>query len=274
MRGKHRSIPEDELIVQAQSLVSQGARELVLVGQDLTYYGLDINKQRTLADLLRRLSDESGADWIRCMYAYPSGFPLDILDVINERSNICTYLDMPLQHASDNVLKSMRRGITREKTENLLDTIREKVPGIAMRSTFILGYPNETEEDVDQLMDFLEKQRLDRVGVFSYSQEDDTYSYILGDPIADEIKQDRIKRVMELQRGISNEINTGKVGTTQRVLIEEAIEDEWRGRTEFDAPEVDNEVYVRSDKPLTIGSFVDVEIEHSEDFDLFGTAKD
>lgn len=272
MRGKHRSVPADDLIMQAKSLVSQGAKELVLVGQDLTYYGLDFNKERTLADLLRRLSDESGADWIRCMYAYPSGFPLDILDVIAERDNICSYLDMPLQHASNKVLKSMRRGITREKTEALIDTIRQRVPDITLRSTFILGYPNETEEDVDELMDFLERQRLDRVGVFSYSQEDDTYSYILGDPLADDIKQARIKRVMDLQQGISAEENAQKVGSTQRVLIEEAIEDEWRGRTQADAPEVDNEVYVRSEKPLVIGSFVDVEIEHSENFDLFGSA--
>lgn len=272
MRGKHRSVPADELVKQAQSIVAGGAKELVLVAQDLTFYGLDIDGKRTLADLLRRLSDESGAEWIRCMYAYPSGFPTDILPVIRERSNIVNYLDMPLQHASDSVLKSMRRGITRAKTEELLDTIRQQVPDITMRSTFILGYPNETEADVDELMDFLEKAQLDRVGVFSYSQEDDTYAYILGDPIPAEIKQERIARVMELQRSISEAKNLTKIGSVQRVLIEEHIEGEWRGRTSADAPEVDNEVYVRSDSPLTIGSFVDVEIEDVAEFDLFGTA--
>lgn len=272
MRGKHRSIPSDEVVRQARGLVDGGAKELVLVAQDLTYYGLDIDGKRTLADLLRRLSDESGAEWIRCMYAFPSGFPTDVLSVIRERENIVKYIDMPLQHAADSVLKSMRRGITRAKTEDLLAMIRDEVPGITLRSTFILGYPNETEADVDELMDFLETVQLDRVGVFSYSQEDDTYAYILGDPIPSEVKQERIARVMELQRGISEAKNLAKIGTTQRVLIEEAVEGEWRGRTSADAPEVDNEVYVRSDSPLTIGSFVNVEIEDVAEFDLFGTA--
>jgi ribosomal protein S12 methylthiotransferase len=271
MRGKHRSVPADDLIKQSKSLVEGGAKELVLVAQDLTFYGLDIDGKRTLADLLRRLSDESGAEWIRCMYAYPSGFPTDILSVIRERENICSYLDMPMQHASDSVLKSMRRGITRAKTEELIDTIRQEVPDITLRSTFILGYPNETEADVDELMDFLEKAQLDRVGVFSYSQEDDTYAYILGDPIDSAVKQDRIQRVMELQRGISQQKNLAKIGSTQRVLIEESIEGEWKGRTSADAPEVDNEVYVRSTTPLAVGSFVNVEIEDVAEFDLFGT---
>lgn len=271
MRGKHRSIPADEVVRQARGLVDGGAKELVLVAQDLTYYGLDIDGKRTLSDLLRRLSDESGAEWIRCMYAFPSGFPTDVLSVIRERENIVKYLDMPLQHAADSVLKSMRRGITRSKTEDLLAMIRDEVPGITLRSTFILGYPNETEADVDELMDFLETVQLDRVGVFSYSQEDDTYAYILGDPIPSEVKQERIARVMELQRGISEAKNLAKIGTTQRVLIEEAVEGEWRGRTSADAPEVDNEVYVRSNSPLTVGSFVNVEIEDVAEFDLFGT---
>ncbi|RPI67352.1 MAG: 30S ribosomal protein S12 methylthiotransferase RimO [Ignavibacteriae bacterium] len=271
MRGKHRSVPADDLIKQSKSLVEGGAKELVLVAQDLTFYGLDIDGKRTLADLLRRLSDESGAEWIRCMYAYPSGFPTDILSVIRERENICSYLDMPMQHASDSVLKSMRRGITRAKTEELIDTIRQEVPDITLRSTFILGYPNETEADVDELMDFLEKAQLDRVGVFSYSQEDDTYAYILGDPIDSAVKQDRIQRVMELQRGISQQKNLAKIGSTQSVLIEESIEGEWKGRTSADAPEVDNEVYVRSTTPLAVGSFVNVEIEDVAEFDLFGT---
>ena len=272
MRGKHRSVPADQLVAQARSLVEQGAKELVLIGQDLTYYGLDTDGRRTLADLLRRLSDESGAEWIRCMYAFPSGFPMDILDAIAERENICNYLDMPLQHAADSVLKSMRRGITREKTEALLDTIRQRVPDITLRSTFILGYPNETDADVDELMDFLEKVRLDRVGVFQYSQEDDTYAHILGDPIAPEVKQERIERVMELQRSIAEEKNLAKIGNRYKVLIEEPVADnELRGRTEADAPEVDNEVYVRSREPIAPGTFVEVEIEDAAEYDLFGS---
>lgn len=277
MRGKHRSIPADEVVRQAASLVRQGAKELVLVAQDLTYYGLDLDGTRTLANLLRRLSDESGAEWIRCMYAFPSGFPLDVLDVIAERSNIAKYLDMPLQHASDAVLKSMRRGITRERTERLISEIRDRIPEITLRSTFILGYPNETEQDVDELVDFLDKMQLDRVGVFPYSQEDDTYAYILGDPIPSEVKLQRIARVMELQRGISETKNLAKIGSQLDVLVEEAIvsEDssihEWRGRTSADAPEVDHDVYVRSTYPLVPGSIVRVEIEDAAEFDLFGT---
>ena len=284
MRGKHRSTPIDTLVKQAQSLVSQGAKEIVLVAQDLTFYGLDTTGERKLADLLRALSDESGADWIRCMYAYPSKFPTDILPVIRERKNICSYIDMPMQHASDNVLKSMRRGITRRTTEALLDNIRNEVPDVTLRSTFIIGYPNETEADIEELMSFLDKQQLDRVGVFSYSQEDDTYAHILGDPVPQDVKEERIERVMELQRTISQEKNAKKVGTIQRVLIEEQIEGEWMGRTESDAPEVDNTVYVQAsgDKlqalgvengtwHLAPGMFVNVEINDSAEFDLFGS---
>lgn len=277
MRGSHRSVPADEIVRQARTLVAQGTRELVLVAQDLTYYGLDIHGKRTLADLLRRLSDESGADWIRCMYAFPSGFPLDILDVMAERSNITNYLDMPLQHASDAVLKSMRRGITRERTEALLSTIRDRIPDITLRSTFIIGYPNESDRDVEELLDFLDTVQLDRVGVFPYSQEDDTYAYILGDPIPEAIKLERIERVMELQRGISEAKNLAKVGSTVDVLIEEEVlqtegaVDEWRGRTAADAPEVDNDVYVRSEQPLGVGSIVRVHIDDAAEFDLFGS---
>jgi len=280
MRGKHRSTPMEQLVASSKQLVASGAKELVLVAQDLTYYGLDIYGERKLADLLRALSDESGAEWIRCMYAYPSKFPTDILPVIRERRNICSYIDMPMQHASDNVLKSMRRGITRRTTEALLDTIRNEVPNVTLRSTFIIGYPNETEADIEELMSFLDKQQLDRAGVFSYSQEDDTYAHILGDPVPQEIKEDRITRVMELQRTISQEKNQKKIGTVQRVLIEEFIEGEWMGRTEADAPEVDHTVYVSeatsfklqaSGFKLKAGDFIDVEINDAAEFDLFGT---
>jgi len=271
MRGTHRSTPIETLVSNARGLVAQGVKEIVLVAQDLTYYGLDVYGDRKLADLLRALADDSGAEWIRCMYAYPAKFPLDILPVIREKRNICSYLDMPLQHASTNVLKNMRRGITRRATEELLDTIRQSVPDITLRSTFIVGYPSETDADVDELMEFLEKQQLDRVGVFQYSQEDDTYAYILGDPIPPEIKQSRTERVMELQAEISLAKNLRKVGSVQRVLIEEIVDGEFRGRTESDAPEVDNDVYIRSENHIECGSFVDVIIEDAEEFDLFGS---
>lgn len=272
MRGKHRSIDKAKIISEAQSLVLQGVKELVLVAQDLTYYGLDTDGERTLADLLSTLSDESGAEWIRCMYAYPSKFPMDILPVIRDRANICTYIDMPLQHASTEVLKGMRRGITRRRTEELLDTIRKEVPGITLRSTFIVGYPNETEADFLELMDFVEQQRLDRIGVFTYSQEDNTYADILGDPIPAEVKQERLHRLMDLQKTISEEKNVAKVGSTVRVLIEENHNGEYQGRTEFDAPEVDNEIFVKTTQPLAIGSFVNAEVYDASEFDLFANA--
>ncbi|HCN06218.1 MAG TPA: hypothetical protein DIS79_11435 [Bacteroidetes bacterium] len=272
MRGNHRSTPIELLVDQAKKLVAQGTKELVLVAQDLTYYGLDLYGERRLADVIRALSDESGADWIRLMYAYPAKFPLDILPLIRERSNVCTYLDMPLQHGSTNVLKGMRRGITRKATEELLDRIRQDVPDIVLRSTFIVGFPSETEQDFEELLDFVETQRLDRVGVFKYSQEDDTYAYILGDPIPDDVKESRAAQLMDVQRRISLEKNTARIGTTLRVLIEEEVaEGEWRGRTEFDAPEVDNDVYVRSDEELTLGSFVTVTIDDAAEYDLFGS---
>lgn len=270
MRGTHRSTAIPTLVAQAQSLVQQGVKELVLVAQDSTYYGMDTEGRRMLPDLLRALSDESGASWIRLMYAYPAKFPTDILSVIRERSNIATYLDMPLQHASTEVLKNMRRGITRRTTEELLDQIRTEVSGVTLRSTFIVGYPSETEADVDELADFVATQKFDRLGVFQYSQEDDTYAYILGDPIPAEVKQERMQRIMEIQRDISLEKNQRKIGSVQRVLIEEVVEHEYRGRTEADAPEVDNDVYVRSESPLQPGSFVDVVIDDAAEFDLFG----
>jgi ribosomal protein S12 methylthiotransferase len=231
---------------------------------------MDTEGRRMLPDLLRALSDESGAAWIRLMYAYPAKFPTEILEVIRDRSNIATYLDMPLQHASTEVLRNMRRGITRRTTEELLDQIRNDVPGITLRSTFIVGYPSETEADVDELSEFVAAQQFDRLGVFQYSQEDDTYAYILGDPIPAEVKQERMQRIMEIQRDISLAKNQRKIGTVQRVLIEEVVDQEYRGRTEADAPEVDNDVYVRSESPLQPGSFVDVMIDDAAEFDLFG----
>lgn len=271
MRGNHRSTSIETLVSNAKGLVAQGVKEIVLVAQDLTFYGLDIYNKRSLADLLRALSDESGATWIRCMYAFPSKFPLDILPVIRERANIATYLDMPLQHASTNVLKSMRRGITRRATEELLDTIRQEIPDITLRSTFIVGYPSETQADHEEMLEFLAKQRLDRVGAFLYSQEDDTYAYILGDPIPREVKEERMQAVMAVQREISLEKNQLKIGKTINVLVEEEIDGEYSCRSEADAPEVDNEIFVRTETPLALGSFVDVVIDDAAEFDLFGS---
>jgi ribosomal protein S12 methylthiotransferase len=273
MRGNHRSIPMDVILKQAKHLVSTGVQELVLVAQDLTYYGKDVSGNRTLADVLLMLANESGAQWIRCMYAYPTQFPLDILPIIRDTPNICTYLDMPLQHASTNVLKSMRRGITRQTTERLIDTIRSTVPNIVLRSTFIVGYPNETEADFQELLEFVEQQKFERAGSFIYSQEDDTYAYILGNPIANEVKEERQHQLSELLRAQSFAYNQQRIGTTVRCLIEEQVSNnEYRGRTEADAPEVDNEVYVTSAQLLRAGTFVMAEIHDAHDFDLFGAA--
>lgn len=270
MRGKHKSRPMEVLVAEAESLVRQGVRELILIAQDLTCYGLDIYGKRTLADLLKRLSDVEGVVWIRLMYAYPSKFPRDILPVIAERPNIANYLDMPLQHASTNVLKSMRRGITRRTTEELLAHIRDTVPGITLRTTFITGYPAETEADFEELCDFVQQQQFDRMGVFEYSREDDTYADILGDPIPAEVKQQRSQTLMEIQREISLQKNTEKIGAVISVLIEEDCNTEYQGRSEADAPEVDNEVFVRSSTPLQVGSVVLAEITDASEFDLFG----
>ncbi len=271
MRGKHRSKPEEQIIAEMQSLTKQGVKEFVVVAQDLTYYGMDLYNKRSLADLLKRMSDVEGAEWIRLMYAYPAKFPMDILPVIAERDNICKYLDMPLQHISTNVLKSMRRGMTERSTEEILAEIRSAVPGIALRTTFIIGYPNETEADVDELCSFVERTRFDRLGVFSYSQEDDTYAHILGDPIPAEVKDARRTRVMDIQKSISLERNLALVGSTQRVLIDAVINGEYQGRTQYDAPEVDNEVFIRTDQTLQVGDFVTVEIEDAAEFDLFAS---
>ncbi len=271
MRGKHRSKPEEDIIREMQSLVRQGVKEFVVVAQDSTYYGMDVAGKRTLADLLKRMSDVEGAEWIRLMYAYPAKFPLDTLPVIAERPNICKYLDIPMQHASNDVLKSMRRGVTRRAIEELVGEIRSVISDITLRSTFIVGYPNETEEDFAELYEFVRDARFDRMGVFTYSQEDDTYADILGDPISAEIKEERKSTIMELQRQISREKNRLKIGTKQKVLIDGIINGEYQGRTEADAPEVDNEIYIRSEKILNTGDFITVEVDDAAEFDLFAT---
>lgn len=271
MRGKHLSRPMEELVMEAKNLARGGTKELLLIAQDSTYYGLDLYKKRNLADLMKNLSDVEGIEWIRLHYAFPAGFPMDVLDVMAERPNICKYIDIPLQHGSTNMLKIMRRGITREKTEELIHTIRTKVPGIAIRTTMIAGHPGETEAEFNEMMKFIETSRFERLGVFGYSHEENTHAYSLPDDVPAEVKQERIDAVMELQQGISLELNQQKIGTLQKVLIDRKEGGEFFGRTEFDSPEVDNEVILDAKKNyLRIGDFVNVTITQATEFDLSG----
>lgn len=272
MRGKHQSKPMEDLVREAQFLAAQGTKELILIAQDLTYYGLDLYGKRVLADLLKRLSDVEGIEWIRLQYAYPSGFPLEILDVMNERSNICKYLDMPLQHISDAMLRSMRRGITKQKTLDLVDTIRAKVPGIALRTTLICGYPGETEADFQEMSDWVSETRFDRLGCFTYSHEENTHAHHLINDVSAEVKDQRVEEIMGIQQGISWEINQEKIGQTFKVLIDRIDGGYFVGRTEFDSPEVDNEVLIPMDENsyAAVGSFVQVQVDRAEEFDLYG----
>jgi ribosomal protein S12 methylthiotransferase len=272
MRGKHVSKSIEDLVKEAKFLAKNGTKELILIAQDLTYYGLDIYGKRNLGDLLRNLSDVDGIEWIRLQYAYPSGFPMDILDAMNERSNICNYLDMPLQHISDPMLQSMRRGITKQKTLDLVNSIRDKVPEIALRTTLICGYPGETEKDFEEMKEWVSESRFDRLGCFTYSHEENTHAHSLVNDVSEETKQNRVEEIMEIQQNISYDINQEKVGKTYKVLVDKLEGDYFIGRTEFDSPEVDNEVLIPSaDQYATIGRFVNVEIDRAEDFDLYGT---
>lgn len=271
MRGKHISRPIEELVLEAKNLAKAGTKELLLIAQDSTYYGLDLYKKRNLADLLKQLSDVEGIEWIRLHYAFPTGFPMDALDVMAERPNICKYLDIPLQHGSTNMLKIMRRGTTREKTEELLQTIREKVPGIAIRTTMIAGHPGETEKEFQEMMTFIEKSRFERLGIFAYSHEENTHAFSMTDDVPADVKQQRTDAVMELQQGISLELNQQKIGSTQKVLIDRKEGGSFIGRTEFDSPEVDNEVIIDGkENYLRIGDFVNATITQATEFDLTG----
>jgi ribosomal protein S12 methylthiotransferase len=270
MRGGHISRPMEELVLEAKNLVKQGTKELLLIAQDSTYYGLDLYKKRNLAELLQRLSDVVGIEWIRLHYAFPTGFPMDVLDVIAERSNICNYLDIPLQHASSRMLQLMRRGTTREKTEDLLSRIRAKVPGIAIRTTMIAGHPGETEQDFEELLDFVQRSRFDRLGVFTYSHEDNTHSYTMPDDVPEEVKQERMEAVMEVQQSISLDLNKQKIGQIFKVMVDRKEGGIFVGRTESDSPEVDNEVIIDSSEYLRIGDFVNVRIKSASEFDLTG----
>jgi ribosomal protein S12 methylthiotransferase len=271
MRGNHVSRSIEELVQEAETLAKRGVKEILLIAQELTYYGLDLYKKRALADLLNRLADVPGIEWIRLHYAYPHKFPMEILDVMRDRPNICNYLDMPLQHAADNMLKSMRRQITRAEMEDLIVGIRETVPGICLRTTLITGFPGETLDDVEELKGFLERQRFDRVGIFTYSHEENTSAYDLEDNVPADEKQRRAEEIMAVQQEISLEKNQEKVGQTFKVIVDKKEAGRYLGRTEFDSVEVDNEVIIHSDKKLVPGTFVNVKIEKAYDYDLEGT---
>lgn len=268
MRGQHQSKPIETLVQEAQWLVKKGVREIMLIAQELTYYGLDLYKKRMLPDLLHRLADIEGLEWIRLHYAYPSKFPLEIIDVMRERSNICNYLDMPLQHASDAMLKAMKRQITRAEMDQLIFSIREKLPGICLRTTLIAGFPGETLSDVAELKEFLTLHQFDRVGVFTYSHEEDTSAHQLIDAIPAEEKERRAQEIMEHQQEISYLLNQQKVGRELRVLVDKKEAGRYLGRTEFDSVEVDNEVIINTSQKLVIGDFVNVRITKAYDYDL------
>lgn len=270
MRGNHVSKTIEEIVAEAKKLVSMGVKEIMLIAQELTYYGLDIYKKRALSDLLKYLSDIEGLHWIRLHYAYPSKFPLDILDVMKERSNICNYLDMPLQHISDPMLKSMKRQITSQEIYELIDTIRDRIPEICIRTSLIAGFPGETRADVDAVKAFLAKTRLDRVGIFTYSHEENTSAYELTDTLTSEEKEARAQEIIEFQQEISFEKNQERIGHTYKVLIDRKEAGRYIGRTEFDSVEVDNEVIINASKALKIGEFVNVKIDKAYDYDLEG----
>jgi ribosomal protein S12 methylthiotransferase len=270
MRGKHKSTPIEDLVSEAGKLAAKGVKELVLIAQDLTYYGLDLYKKRNLAELLEALVKVDGIEWIRLHYAFPTGFPMDVLDVMNREPKICNYLDIPLQHISDDILKSMRRGTTKEKTTNLLRKFREHVPGMTIRTTLIVGYPGETEAHFQELKQWVKDMRFERLGCFTYSHEENTHAYNLVDDVPEEVKQQRANEIMELQSQISWELNQAKIGKTFKVVIDRKEGNYFVGRTEFDSPDVDNEVLINAeDSYLKTGEFATVKITAAEDFDLY-----
>ncbi|WP_397303629.1 30S ribosomal protein S12 methylthiotransferase RimO [Nonlabens ulvanivorans] len=272
MRGGHKSTPIEHLVIEAEKLAANGVKELILIAQDLTYYGLDLYKKRRLADLLKELVKVEGIEWIRMHYAFPTGFPMDVLEVMKSEPKVCNYLDIPLQHISTPVLKSMRRGTTFEKTNALLEDFRATVPEMAIRTTLIVGYPGETEEDYQILKQWVKDQRFERMGCFTYSHEENTHAYKLEDDVPEEVKQERANEIMEIQSQISWELNQLKIGQTFKVIIDRKRGNYFVGRTEFDSPDVDNEVLIDAEKHyLSVGSFVNVTITEAEDFDLYGT---
>ena len=273
MRGKHRSKPIEDLVKEARGLATNGVKELILIAQDLTYYGLDLYKKRNLAELLENLVQVEGIDWIRLHYAFPTGFPMDVLEVMKREPKVCNYLDIPLQHIADPILKSMRRGTTQAKTTNLLKDFREAVPGMTIRTTLIVGYPGETEEHFETLKNWVREMRFERLGCFTYSHEENTHAYNLEDDVPEEIKQRRANEIMEIQSQISWELNQGKVGKIFKVVIDRKEGGYYVGRTEFDSPDVDNEVLIDATKVyLKPAEFYEVKITDAADFDLYGEA--
>ena len=271
MRGKHRSTPIEDLVTNAKSLAKKGVKEIMLIAQDLTYYGLDLYKKRALAELLKELCKVDGIEWIRLHYAFPAGFPMDVIEVMKQEKKICNYLDIPLQHGSTKVLKAMRRGTTREKTTQLIHDIRSIIPNIAIRTTLIAGYPGESEEDFQEMYDWVEEMKFERLGIFTYSHEENTHAYKFDDDVPPKIKKERADSIMELQSGISYELNQKKVGKKYRVLIDRAEDNFFIGRSEFDSPEVDNEVLIEknSNTYCRIGDYVYVKILKADHFDLY-----
>lgn len=275
MRGNHISTPIENLVKEAENLAKNGVKELILIAQDLTFYGLDIYKKRALGDLLKELVKVEGIEWIRLHYAFPTGFPEDVLEIIKEEPKICNYIDIPLQHINNDVLKRMKRGTTFEKTNALLDKFREKVPGMAIRTTLIVGFPGETEEHFEELKNWVRDQRFDRLGCFTYSHEENTGAFIYEDDVPAEIKERRVEEIMEVQQQISYEINQEKVGKTFKCLFDRKEGSYFIGRTEFDSPDVDNTVLVPAENTyISVGEFVNVKITSADDFDLYGEVVD
>ena len=271
MRGKHKSTPIEKLVIEAKNLAKNGVKELILIAQDLTFYGLDIYKKRRLADLLIELSKLEGIEWIRLHYAFPTGFPKDVLDVIRENDKVCNYIDIPLQHINDEILKSMKRGTSHKKTNDLLKSFREKVPNMAIRTSLIVGYPGETEESFQELKQWVQDTKFDRLGVFTYSHEENTSAHSLDDDVPDEVKKVRQEEIMDLQTHISWDLNQEKIGKTFKVLFDRREGDYFVGRTEFDSPDVDNEVLVKASTTyIRMGDFANVLIEKTDHFDLYG----
>ncbi|MBC3846781.1 30S ribosomal protein S12 methylthiotransferase RimO [Winogradskyella echinorum] len=271
MRGKHRSTPIEEIVIEAEKLAANGVKELILIAQDLTYYGLDLYKKRNLAELLEHLVKVEGIEWIRLHYAFPTGFPMDVLDVMNREPKVCNYLDIPLQHISDSILKSMRRGTTKEKTTKLLKDFRVKVPEMIIRTTLIVGYPGETQEDFETLRDWVKEMRFERLGCFTYSHEENTHAYNLKDDVPEEVKMQRANEIMEIQSQISWELNQAKIGQEFKVVIDRKEGNYFVGRTEYDSPDVDNEVLIDATKTyLKTGEFATIKVIEAEDFDLYG----
>ncbi|MCK8479630.1 30S ribosomal protein S12 methylthiotransferase RimO [Psychroserpens algicola] len=270
MRGKHKSTPIEDIVVEAEKLAANGVKELILIAQDLTYYGLDLYKKRNLAELLEHLVKVDGIEWIRLHYAFPTGFPMDVLDVMNRELKVCNYIDIPLQHISDSILKSMRRGTTKEKTTKLLKEFRAKVPEMTIRTTLIVGYPGETQEDFETLRDWVKEMRFERLGCFTYSHEENTHAYNLEDDVPEEVKIDRANQIMEIQSQISWELNQAKIGQEFKVVIDRKEGNYFVGRTEYDSPDVDNEVLIdASETYLKTGEFTTVKVIEAEDFDLY-----